>query len=98
MKNHSLLYTKNVLSIKEFLKLNESFRVYHENIHSLATELCKGKSNLSTRIINNVSKARFASHNLRCTIILLCQENIQNILGSTLVEIWPQSLFIQFLI
>lgn len=76
MKKDSLLDTKNVLSIEEFLKLDKQFEVYHKNILSLAIKICNVKNNLSTRIINNVSKVRSVSHNSSYAIILLCQEHI----------------------
>ena len=63
-----IVYKNNVLSSEELLELDESFKIHHKNIQSLAIERLKIKNNLSVIIMNNIFKPRAVSYNLRSQI------------------------------
>ena len=59
------MYNHNISSFQELLKKYKSFCINHRNIQSLAIELFKVKSNLSSRIICDIFETRNLGYNLR---------------------------------
>ena len=64
LKESYVIYKKMTSKPIEILKLDISFKIYHRNIQSLATELFMVRSNLSIRIRNDIFKLRSIIYNL----------------------------------
>ena len=63
-----IVYKNNVLSFEELLEFDKSFKIHQRNIQSLAIKLFKIKNNLSVTIMNDISKRRAVTYNLRSQI------------------------------
>ena len=60
-----IVYNHNISFFEELLKKDKFFCINHRNIQSLAIELFKVKSNLSSRIICDIFETRNLGYNLR---------------------------------
>ena len=58
----------NVLLFEELLELDESFKIHHGNIQSLAIELFKIKNNFSATIMSDIFQPRAVTYDLRSQI------------------------------
>ena len=70
-----IVYKNNVLSSEELIELDQSFKMHHRNIQSLAIGLFKIKNDLSVTMMNDIFQPRAVSYNLKvvsATFLLVC--------------------------
>ena len=60
-----IVYRDYNSSFKDLLKKDNSVRIHHRNIQSLAVELFKVKENLSSTVMSDIFPTRTLNYNLR---------------------------------
>ena len=64
IKDPSEVYLKYVSSLKDRLKLDNSMSIHHENIRSLAAQLCKIQNNNLNHIMPELFEIRSSNCNI----------------------------------
>ena len=60
-----IVYNDYITSLEDLLKKDNSFKIHHKNIQSLATELCKVEKGIANPVLYKIFPLRSIDYNLR---------------------------------